>query len=242
MEYLTIIAASLVWAGFFLRKTSAGYQGLGLLFAGTAAGVVAGSCTELFYVLVDSLGINSDAVYQGQPSKNLLIYSLLVIGPVEEGIKAVALVLVAKIFFKQLNLTSLLLLSAGIGLGYASEENSVYLPVMAFWPGIGRAIVSPIIHVTFVSVFAYFWYQQRAVDEGKKMLWLCCAIVLAAFLHGVYDFFTFWDSFWRKLVPGLLVGYLFIWKINVLNHDKGLRANQCMSTNSCYCELPCYSQ
>ena len=111
---------------------------------------------------------------------------LLVVGPVEETAKFLAVRLFAyrSLYFDEP--TDGLLYAAAASLGFASLENLIY--VLEFGPGVMilRAPLSTLAHVIFASVWGYR-LGLRTQGEDRRRGTLLVAILAAAIVHGIFN-------------------------------------------------------
>ena len=101
-----------------------------------------------------------------------------------------------------------------IALGFASYENARYLAYLEGFELFGRAIASPLTHTIFSSIWGYtvgiahMKHKSVAVASLK-------GLVLAAIIHGLFNFFT--TSSVLRIISSLLILVIWIWRIRVMD-------------------------
>lgn len=181
-----VAAGSLFWLQYFdlkdalqpePRRRLAQAFGLGMLAVGVAwAGYRA-------------------AAWAGLPSSppeaagDVVLYCLLVVGPVEEGAKflvARAVCFRWKHFDERIDG---LVYAAAVALGFAAVENFLFLRALPWTTGLVRALVSPLTHSLFAAVWGFG--ASRALLAAKtpasRFLWQALTLASAMVLHGAYD-------------------------------------------------------
>ncbi len=73
------------------------------------------------------------------------------------------------------------------GLGFAAVENLLYTLAFDISVGLMRAIITTLAHAAFSGCFGYFWGLARDRGIGGIPL-IVLGILVAAFLHGAYNF------------------------------------------------------
>jgi len=112
------------------------------------------------------------------------------IGPIEEGAKVMAawfLVFRWRVFDEPIDG---FVYAAAIALGFASLENLLHLPNLGLGEQLARTLTLPITHSLFAAVWGFGVAHARLNMTPGPAFWLLQvgSIVLAAFLHGLYDF------------------------------------------------------
>lgn len=149
--------------------------------AGLLSGPVAGAATEL---LLRAGGVTLGGAASGGTLSFILYF--LVVGPVEELVKFLAALPVTLRRRDFVNSSGGMLLAVSVALGFAGGENILYL--MAFGPDLTlpRLILGNLGHAGF-SVFWGYAYGVILHEEAPGTL-LPAGLVLAALLHGMYDY------------------------------------------------------
>ncbi len=115
------------------------------------------------------------------------------IGPVEEGVKVAALVLVVFRWASFDEPIDGFVYAAAIALGFATLENLIHLPALPGWPErLAFALVLPLTHTLFASIWGFGLGAARLIDSSWRGWTLgVLSVVLAMALHGLYDFVLF---------------------------------------------------
>jgi len=141
------------------------------------------------------------------------------IGPIEEGAKVLAawfLVFRWRVFDEPIDG---FVYAAAIALGFASLENLLHLPNLSLGEQVARTLTLPITHSLFAAVWGFGVAHARLRMHPGPAFWLLQigSIVLAAFLHGLYDFLLLAYQ-WTFATSGLV---LVLW-ITVIWRTRGL--------------------
>jgi RsiW-degrading membrane proteinase PrsW (M82 family) len=100
-----------------------------------------------------------------------------------------------------------------IALGFASYENMGYLVYLSGFELFGRAFASPLTHTIFSSIWGYA--VGNAYIHKKSILKASLTgVLLAAFLHGIFNFFT--TSFVLRIFSALVILIVWIWRIRIM--------------------------
>jgi RsiW-degrading membrane proteinase PrsW (M82 family) len=182
-----IAAASLFWLQYFdlkdyLRPEPRRMLALSFLLGAGSAIVGLG-----LYYLIPVLGGPEDP---GGTNWQILLYCLLLVGPIEEGVKFIA----ARFFiFRSIHFDEPidgLIYSSAIAIGFASFESLIYTNLVTWPHHIARAITAPITHSLFASIWgfatAYAFFQTR--NRTSRFLIQVVSLIAAMLLHGFYDF------------------------------------------------------
>ena len=179
-------APGIFWLWYFARKSlyRPGPRRL-LVFTfllGMVATIPAGILNSIF---VDEAVLSEDARLA-----SVAMMMLLVVGPVEETAKflAVRLFSYRSLYFDEP--ADGLLYAAAASLGFASLENLLY--VLEFGPGVMilRAPLSTLAHVVFASVWGYR-LGLRTQGGDRRRGPLLVAILAAAAVHGLFNVAVF---------------------------------------------------
>ena len=126
----------------------------------------------------------------------------LVVGPVEEISKFLAVRLVAfrSLYFEEP--MDGLVYGAAASLGFASLENLFY--IFQFGPEvmIGRAPISTLAHVIFGSFWGYALGIQAQQRKGNA-LWVAASLTVAAAVHGLFNVTVFVQPLASLIIVGL---------------------------------------
>jgi RsiW-degrading membrane proteinase PrsW (M82 family) len=184
-----IVGAALLWLIYFDLKDSLQKEPRLLMLAAFALGGVAACLGLLIYAAAVRLGLPVDP---GSTRSEIVLYCLLGVGPVEEGCKflvARTIIFRWRAFDERIDG---LVYSAALAIGFATLENFYFLidqPYLDVGEQLTRAAVSPLTHSLFAAIWgfgvsrAFFGVRSRR----SRLLWQLFPLLLAMFLHGLYD-------------------------------------------------------
>lgn len=175
--------------------------GLGVLAAGVALGIFE-LASWLGMPAVDDADLHTTA---------WICFGL--IGPVEEGVKVAALVLVVFRWEEFDEPLDGFVYAAAIALGFATLENLIHLPMLPGWSErLAFALVLPLTHTLFASLWGFGLGAARLIDTGWRGWTLgILSVVLAMALHGLYDFVLFESE--ARWASALIAATLWIFLI-----------------------------
>jgi RsiW-degrading membrane proteinase PrsW (M82 family) len=158
--------------------------------------------------IINTIALPDDLLSGGATMTAFAAGMLLVVGPVEETSKflAVRFGALRSAYFQEP--VDGLVYSTAAALGFASLENLLY--VMQFGPGVmvARAPLSTVAHLVFAALWGYGLGQRQAGTRGR---WFVFGTLLAAAaLHAAFNITAFsetylWVSFLIVGLGGLLV-------------------------------------
>jgi RsiW-degrading membrane proteinase PrsW (M82 family) len=206
-----IIAPALVWIIYFYYKDRfqpEPWRNLGLTYL---LGLVTAFACLHFFKLLPYLGITEDpSALMAAHGWSYLFYSIGITGIVEETFKFLPFLIVVirlKDFDEKIDG---IVYASVIALGFASYENALYLTYMEGFELFGRAISSPLTHTIFSSIWGY----TVGVAHMKRKSIIVASfkgLVLAAFAHGLFNFFT--TSTELRIISSLLILVIWVWRI-----------------------------
>jgi len=208
-----IIAPALFWILYFYYKDR--LQPEPLLYLGLTyiMGLAVAFACIYFFRLLPYLGIPEDPSALMETQRwSFLLYSIGVTGIVEELFKLLPFVIIVlrlKAFDEKIDG---IVYASVIALGFASYENTVYLAHMTGFELFGRAFASPLTHTIFSSIWGY---TVGIAHLKKKSLFSASlkGLLIAAFLHGLFDFFT--TSPALRIASSMLILIIWIWRIRI---------------------------
>lgn len=127
--------------------------------------------------------------------RKTILYSFLAIGGVEELLKGLVLILLfySKRFFNEP--FDGIIYSVMIGMGFALVENYLYAYRLGNVPNlVVRAFTAVPAHASFGIIMGYFAGKAK-FDSSVPWRRLVIGILLAAIVHGAYDFFILYERF-----------------------------------------------
>lgn len=226
--FLPVVLPVLFWAVYHYHKDRHLPEPIGHLLLALAFGVLAAGVSQSLYMALEPLGLRYDAGYLANTNTlGLLAYALLVIGPIEELSKLLFFVLIVVRFEEFDEPLDGIIYASFIGLGYAAIENWQYLEYLTPLEAIARGFASPVVHIVFASVWGY--WIGRAHMEGKSLLRASLlGFVIAAVLHGLYDFIVLLQPYSALPCAALLIVTIWFWRLHTMRqlHSEATAAPQ----------------
>ena len=140
---------------------------------------------------------------------NILIVSFLIIAPIEEFLKFIA---VRKWIYRSLEFDEIMdgiVYTVAASLGFAALENIFYVLPLGLHTGIARAFLAVPGHACFGALMGYYIGKAK-FNPAKETRLMAKGIIYAILSHGIYDFLLLTRSSFSSFVILLLVG-LFLW-------------------------------
>ncbi len=220
MDYLIVIvpivAPVLFWAAYHYHKDRHMPEPIGNLVLCFGLGVLSFYLGKMMYLGLDVIGLRFDAFALAESSRaGLLAYSILAIGGIEELTKLVPFLIVVLRFKAFDEPVDGIIYAAFIALGFATVENIQYLQYVTGLEMLGRGFASPLVHIMFASIWAYyiglaFLQQQRLAFVVLKYLGL------AALIHGIYDFIVIALPVAALPSSALLILAVWLWRMRLI--------------------------
>jgi len=209
-----IIAPAVFWSGYFYYKDRFQPEPIRNLGFTYILGLIAAFACVKFFKLLPLIGIPDDpsALMESQ-GLQFFFYSIGVIGLVEEFFKFLPFLIVVlrlRAFDEQIDG---IIYASTIALGFASFENIYYLAYLEGFELFGRAFASPLTHTIFSSIWGYTVGKAR-IQRRPLFKASLIGILIAAFAHGIFDFFTL--SPILRIIASLLILAIWIWRIKVM--------------------------
>lgn len=219
-----IIAPAIFWIGYFYYKDRFRPEPIRNLGISYLFGFAAAFLCFKFYGLLPYIGIPDDpSILMESPRIQFFFYSLGVIGLVEELFKLLPFLLVIFLFKAFDEKIDGIIYASMIALGFASFENLYYLVYMKGFELFGRAFASPLTHTIFASIWGYTIGSAR-IKNKSLLKALFIGLPIAAFFHGIFDFFT--TSPALRVVAAVTILIIWIWRIRVLEKAGKRRAEK----------------
>ena len=222
MDYLivivSIVAPVLFWAAYHYHKDRHMPEPVGNLVLCFGLGVLSFFLGKMMYLGLDVIGLRFDAFALAESSRaGLLAYSILAIGGIEELTKLVPFLIVVLRFKAFDEPVDGIIYAAFIALGFATVENIQYLQYVTGLEMLGRGFASPLVHIMFASIWAYyiglaFLQQQRLAFVVLKYLGL------AALMHGIYDFIVIALPVAALPSSAFLILAVWLWRMRLIRN------------------------
>ena len=222
---LPIVVPVLFWAAYHYHKDRHLPEPPGNLLLCFMLGILAAGVSKAMYLGLEPLGLRFDAVALASDNPlGLFAFAILAIGPIEEISKLlpfVAIVLRFRAFDEPLDG---IIYASFIGLGYAFAENLHYLDFLQPVEAIARGFASPVIHILFASIWAYWitlaWLDKRSILQPGAV-----GLLIASLLHGGYDFLVLMHPVAALPVAASLIIIIWLWRLRLMRrmHRQAVR-------------------
>ncbi len=214
---LPVIVPVVFWAVYHYHKDRHLPEPPGNLVLCFMLGIVAAGISKAMYMGLEPLGLRYDAVALADTSSlALFAYSMLAIGPIEELAKLLPfLVVVIRLRAFDEPLDGIIYASF-IALGYAAVENYHYLDFLTGVESIARGFAGPVIHILFASIWAY-WITTAWLQNESIVLPALLGFLLAAGLHGFYDFLVLNYPVAALPVAAVMIASVWIWRLRLMH-------------------------
>ena len=214
---LPIVVPVLFWAIYHYHKDRHLPEPPANLVLCFGLGLLAAAISKLMYMGLEPLGLRYDAFALADGNGwGLFAYAMLAIGPIEELAKLLPfLVVVLRLRAFDEPLDGIVYASF-IALGYAAVENYNYLTFLTGLESIARGFAGPVIHILFASIWAYWitcaWLAKKSIIAPALL-----GFLLAAGLHGLYDFLVLKYPVTALPVAALMIAGLWIWRLRLMH-------------------------
>ena len=180
MMLLPIMLPVLFWAAYHYYTDRHLPEPLAHLLLVFALGMLAAAISQGVYVALGWVGLRYDAgALADNSTLALLAYAMLVIGPVEELAKLLPFVLIVIRFREFDEPLDGFIYASFLALGYAAVENWQYLDYLTPVEAAARGFASPVVHIVFASVWAY-WITQAHLQRRWLLAHVLSGFAIAA--------------------------------------------------------------
>ncbi len=132
--------------------------------------------------LLYPIGLNGNVL-------NDLCYSIIHIGFVEELVKLIPVVLIVMVSRQVNEPMDMVYYGSLSALGFATLENSLYFTGYGLGIAFVRFLFSTVIHMVMTSIICYRWAKARFIRRGSTVLAIAAGFLVAAVIHGLFDYF-----------------------------------------------------
>lgn len=213
---LPVLLPILFWGYYHYHKDRHLPEPVGRLVLAFALGVLAAAISKALYLALGWASLRYDALALADGNTlGLLAYTMLAIGPVEEFAKMLPFLLLVLRLPEMDEPIDGIIYASFIALGYAAVENVLYLEYLTPVESAARGFAGPVVHMLFASIWGYT--IGCAQLRGEPLLpGLMRGFLLAAGLHGLYDFIVLQQSLNALPLAAALILGGWIWRLRLL--------------------------
>ncbi len=213
---LPVLLPILFWGFYHHHKDRHLPEPVGHLALAFVLGVISAAISKALYVALGWASLRYDALALADGNTlGLLAYSMLAIGPVEEFAKMLPFLLLVLRLPEMDEPIDGIIYASFIALGYAAVENILYLEYLTATESAARGFAGPVVHMLFASIWGYT--IGCAHLRGEPLLpAILRGFLLAAGLHGLYDFIVLQQSLNALPVAAVLILGGWIWRLRLL--------------------------
>ena len=221
---LPVLLPILFWGIYHYHKDRHLPEPIGHLVLAFGLGLLSAAISRALYVALGWASLRYDALALADGNTlGLLAYSMLAIGPIEELAKLLPFLVLALRLPEMDEPIDGIIYASFVALGYAAVENAMYLDYLTPAEAAARGFAGPVVHMLFASIWGYT--IGRAQLRGESLLrGLATGFLLAAGLHGLYDFIVLQQSLNALPIAAALILGIWIWRLRLLRalHDKAV--------------------
>lgn len=222
---LPVLLPILFWGAYHYHKDRHLPEPPGHLLLAFGLGLLSAAISRALYVALGWASLRYDAIALADGNTlGLFAYSMLAIGPVEELAKMLPfLILVLRLPEMDEPIDGIIYASF-VALGYAAVENFMYLDYLTPVEAAARGFAGPVVHMLFASIWGYTigcaHLRGESIVRGT-----IGGFLLAAGLHGLYDFIVLQQSFNALPIAAVLIIGVWIWRLRLLDvmHRRAVR-------------------
>ena len=213
---LPVLLPVLFWAAYHYHKDRHLPEPVSRLALAFALGLLSAGISKALYIALGWASLRYDALALAHGNlPGLFAYAMLAIGPVEELAKLLPFLLLLKIPEFDEPIDGIIYASF-VALGYAAVENVMYLQYLTPVEAAARGFAGPVVHMLFASIWGY--RVGCAHLRGEPLLpAVVSSFLLAAGLHGLYDFFVLQQALNALPIAALLILAIWVWRLRLLH-------------------------
>jgi RsiW-degrading membrane proteinase PrsW (M82 family) len=221
---LPVLLPILFWGLYHYHKDRHLPEPPGHLLLAFGLGLLSAAISRVLYIALGWASLRYDALALADGNTlGLFAYSMLAIGPVEELAKMLPfLILILRLPEMDEPIDGIIYASF-VALGYAAVENVMYLEYLTPAEAAARGFAGPVVHMLFASIWGHT--IGCAHIRGESVLWAVVrGFLLAAGLHGLYDFIVLQQSLNALPIAALMMIVGWIWRLRLLRamHEKAV--------------------
>lgn len=225
---LPVLLPILFWGYYHYHKDRHLPEPVGRLVLAFVLGLAAAALSKALYMALGWASLRYDALALADGNMlGLFAYSMLAIGPVEEFAKMLPFLLLVLKFPEMDEPIDGIIYASFVALGYAAVENLMYLEYLTPVEAAARGFAGPVVHMLFASIWGYT--IGCAHLRGESLLrGVAGGFLLAAGLHGLYDFIVLQQTLNALPVAAVLILGGWVWRLRLLQglHEKAERGGE----------------
>lgn len=225
---LPVLLPILFWGYYHYHKDRHLPEPVGRLVLAFVLGLAAAALSKALYMALGWASLRYDALALADGNMlGLFAYSMLAIGPVEEVAKMLPFLLLVLKFPEMDEPIDGIIYASFVALGYAAVENLMYLEYLTPVEAAARGFAGPVVHMLFASIWGYT--IGCAHLRGESLLrGVAGGFLLAAGLHGLYDFIVLQQTLNALPVAAVLILGGWVWRLRLLHglHEKAERGGE----------------
>ncbi len=213
---LTIIGAVLIfaiWFYFIYALDTYKPTNAWVLFCVFAISFISIVITDYLYVFVNSVFSHHWNISAGKD----FLYSVLVIGGIEETMKILPFLFVLFFTKKIKEPIDYIVYAAVSALGFSIVEDIMYFNSSSISTIYSRGIFTSLSHIVDTSIIAYALMLGKFYYKKNGILFFIIGFAVAIFSHGIYDFFILNETFKIWIIPYFILlfqAWLFVHMVN----------------------------
>jgi RsiW-degrading membrane proteinase PrsW (M82 family) len=220
MEYpiaiTPVVVPVIFWSAYHLYKDRHLPEPIANLALCFGLGFLSFYLGRAMYQGLDLIGLRFDAYSLAETHRGgLFIYSIGVIGVIEELAKFIPFVLVAQRFRAFDEPVDGIIYASFIALGFATLENVQYLQFLSGPEAIARGFAGPIVHILFASIWAY-QVGLAHLARRNRLIVATGYLALTALLHGAYDFLVIALPLSALPLAALMILGIWLWRMHLI--------------------------
>lgn len=203
--YLYLVASALaaffsiaMWIDYFRKVDMFKPEKLTHLIFALIIGCITPFISIFLYRLIYKTGFDLNG--------NLLndfLFTIFAVGVNEELCKVIGVIIVFRVFKKQIAEPIDYLIYAGVtALGFSIIENFKYFKEYGIQIIASRAFYSALVHIINTSIIVYGFYRKKLFNKGNQFQNTIIAFAIAAASHGMFDLFLV-NDFLGEVTPFL---------------------------------------
>ena len=228
---LPVLPPILFWGYYHYHKDRHLPEPVGYLLLAFGFGLVSAGLSWALYIALGWASLRYDALALADGNTlGLFAYSMLAIGPVEELAKMLPfLILVLRLPAMDEPIDGIIYASF-VALGYAAVENVMYLEYLTPAESAARGFAGPVVHMLFASIWGYT-IGCAHLRGGPLLPAIARGFLVAAGLHGLYDFIVLQQTLNALPVAAVLILGGWIWRLRLLRdlHEHAVRGGDAAS-------------